>query len=395
MKIINRQISSEILTLFLIILLISSVPMIIQRLFRMMDLVVNRGLPASKFLKMLVLLFPFIFYLIIPFAFLFAATLCFSRMYQDNEITALKAAGIGLHQLLPSVIAISIFISLSAMFLSLYLVPLSSASFRNEVIYILRSGIGAGITEKVFNDDFPGITIYVNQVSGNSRFNDVFIYDRRDPERGYIIVAKRGEFRYDSTRNTVELILYEGSLHQMERAVDTYHNAIFKTYQITVDLEGLMGEKFIKRRRMEMFPIELIDMIKKTTIKGQNPKPYIIALCSKISYPLSCIAFAIIAIPLGAQAGRIGKYSGFIAGIVVSIIYYLLYTGFNGAAEAGMFSPYLASFMPTILLTIFGIYIFLKVSAESVFYPIYLTELIIFYIKKRVASLMGAGEDEV
>ncbi len=392
MKIVSKQISSEIITLFLITLLISSMPVIIQRLFKMMDLVVNRGISLSEFVKLIILLLPFILYLVIPFAFLVAVTLCFSRMHHDNEITVLKAAGIGIHQLLQPVLTIALIVSLSSIFLSMYLIPLASASFRGEISQIFRAGIGAGIMEKVFNDNFPGMTIYVNQVSGNSQFRDIFIYDRRDPSKAYIIVARDGELRYDMTSNRVELILHHGSLHQMEKAVETYHNAIFKTYHLTMDLEGLISEKFMKRRKIEMSPYELIQKIGKEDTSAEDTSSYIIALSSKVSYPLSCIVFAIIAIPLGVQAGKIGKYSGFISGIVVSIIYYLLYTGFNGAAEGGKFSPYIAPFMANIILAVIGVYMLVKVSTESQFYPLYLIELTTSFIREKAGSFIGDDE---
>src|SRR5205814_5616723 len=69
-------------------------------LFDYLDLIVNRGVAPGIVLQLFLLSLGYIVALSVPCAVLVAVLMTFGRLSQDNEITALRAAGINLGSIL-------------------------------------------------------------------------------------------------------------------------------------------------------------------------------------------------------------------------------------------------------------------------------------------------------
>ena len=101
------------------------------RILQLTELFVNKGVPLGYILKLLSFLLPSFLSLTIPMATLLSVMLVFNRLSSDNEVTALKASGISLYQMMPPVLVFAFFAFLATTLLALYAVPkanLASAS---------------------------------------------------------------------------------------------------------------------------------------------------------------------------------------------------------------------------------------------------------------------------
>lgn len=87
------------------------------------NLVKFDGLSTQDLLKLLPMLLPFALTLMMPVAALFAATIVYGRFAADNELTAVRAAGINVHRLFLSAILLSVFVTLSTLLFANYVVP--------------------------------------------------------------------------------------------------------------------------------------------------------------------------------------------------------------------------------------------------------------------------------
>ena len=90
-------------------LLIFTFTFFIYRVFQLTEMVVNRGMMLSDVLKVFAFASPYFFMFTIPMSVLFAVVLTFLKLSSDNEIIALKAAGISLYRLLPPVYMLAAF----------------------------------------------------------------------------------------------------------------------------------------------------------------------------------------------------------------------------------------------------------------------------------------------
>ena len=117
MRILRRYILRELLTPFLISLVFFTFVFFVGNLFKLADLLVNKGVSPWDLLKVLVLLMPSLLGYIIPTSALTAILLVFGGFAQNNEITAIKASGVNLFSIMVPVLLVSFLLSLLSLFL--------------------------------------------------------------------------------------------------------------------------------------------------------------------------------------------------------------------------------------------------------------------------------------
>jgi lipopolysaccharide export system permease protein len=130
--------------------------LLLARLLRLIELVVNRGLPATQVFRLFTYLLPAFLEVTVPMAMLLAILVAFGRLSADSEITALRSAGVSLYQLTPSVATFVLASALMTMFLATYASPWGNHEMRLALFEIARTRASAGIRPQVFNDEFSG-----------------------------------------------------------------------------------------------------------------------------------------------------------------------------------------------------------------------------------------------
>src|SRR4030042_1179626 len=101
MRIISKYVLKEILTPLGVTLLVFTLIFLIGNLMQLIDMIVQKGVGLWDIARLLGYTLPFLFVYIIPMAFFISILLGFLRLSSDNEVTALKASGIGFFQFLP------------------------------------------------------------------------------------------------------------------------------------------------------------------------------------------------------------------------------------------------------------------------------------------------------
>src|SRR5579872_1170327 len=94
MKILSRYILKEFLANLALGLLIFTFVLLLDHLFELVDLLVNKGVGLGLTLELLFLLLPSSLSLTLPMSTLLATLLTFGRLSENNEITAVRASGL-------------------------------------------------------------------------------------------------------------------------------------------------------------------------------------------------------------------------------------------------------------------------------------------------------------
>ena len=123
MRIINRYILREILVPFGLGLAVFTLILLIARILKLVEMVVNRGVPLLEVLKLFSYILPAFLEVTVPMALLLAVIVAFGRLSSDSEIVALKTSGVSLYQLMRPVALFAVVVYLVALALSLYARP--------------------------------------------------------------------------------------------------------------------------------------------------------------------------------------------------------------------------------------------------------------------------------
>ena len=366
-KIINRYVVKELLGPFLTSLLIFSIIMLMGRTLRLSDLLINRGLGIVDLLQLITYIFiPFLVY-IIPMSVLLSVLLALGRLSADNEITSMKCSGISLYQLIVPVGAFSFMAFCLTIAITIYAYPWGFSSLREFAFKIAKTSSEVGIQERVFNDAFEGMIIYVDKIAARSgKMEGIFISDRRDPAMSTTILAKEALIGSDPTSLSVNMRLYNGSFHRVGNDLQTYQMGNFDTYDIMVDLKTSLSElKKKKRKYREMTFTELYRAKAASGRELQELNEIKVEYYKKFTIPCASIIFGLIGIPLGIRKIRGGKSYGFIISLIVILIYYLLLLTAETLAKGNTVMPLLAMWIPNIVMGLLGVVLLRSAARES------------------------------
>jgi lipopolysaccharide export system permease protein len=158
---LSRYLISEILPPFLFGLLVFTFILLVARMIKLIELIVTRGVSPVQTAKLFSLILPTFLELTVPMAFLLAILLGLGRLSSDHELLAMKASGISPGQILKPIGAVAAIIAIITLILTMLARPAAQLAIKRELYNIAKTRVGTALKEKVFNDDFPNILIYV------------------------------------------------------------------------------------------------------------------------------------------------------------------------------------------------------------------------------------------
>ena len=222
-------------------------------LFDYLDLVINRGVPAPAVIQLFALSLGFVIALSVPCAVLIATLMTFGRLSQDNEITALRAAGVHLFRAMLPPLGAAAVLALGLTLFNNYVYPDANHAFASLLVDIGRMRPTVKLQEGVFITDFPGYNLLVQSVNGQTNeMRGVTIYQLHAGSPPTTILAKRGFLTYTPDGKTAVLELEDGEIHEIpagENGPSRYHRLEFRKHTIYIQGAGGMLERTVRSAR--------------------------------------------------------------------------------------------------------------------------------------------------
>jgi lipopolysaccharide export system permease protein len=359
-RILDRYVWKELVTPFGLGLLIFTFLLLIDRVFDLTDLIINKGVPVHLVLLMLVYICPAILVLTIPIGFLLAILVAFGRLSADMEIVALKACGVSPLRLLRPVVIFGVGVTALTAYLMIDAVPKSNYAFKSLVFEIVRTQATVGLKERVFNDTFGNFVIYVDEIATDQvALRNVFVSDERKPEEQRLITAREGRLLSDEVNRRVTLRLLDGSIHETSpNALQKYREVRFRLYDITLVLDNpLARQGDTPKGDREMSLTELQQAKQKAVDLKGNPNPYLVEIHKKFAIPTACVVFSFLGVPLGIRAHRGGRWGAFVALLPIVLFYYVGLTIGENIGDAGRIPPWLAMWTPNLIVGTLALYL--------------------------------------
>ncbi|MCK4534391.1 MAG: LptF/LptG family permease, partial [Syntrophobacterales bacterium] len=294
------------------------------------------------------------------------------RLSRDNEIIVLKSSGLNLYQLTTPIAFASLCAFLMTATTGFFLVPYGNLATRDLLFDIAKQKASIGIKERVFNDDFAGLVLYTEEVPSHGDYmKGVFISDTRMLKEPTTIIAQRGYLISNPESMQVTLRLKNGSIHTTNKDLTAYKKIDFSSYDINLDLSASIGVKdsIVAKDSREMSLPELIRKSRTHGLEKTVLKDLIIEIHKKFTIPFACIVFGIIGIPLGILKHRSGKSRGFVIGLIVIMIYYVIQLGGEALGETGMLPPAIGAWTANSILGIIGVYMLTMTAKEKPLMP--------------------------
>ena len=363
---INRYILKEFLGPFTVNVLFFTFIFLMAQLIEITNWIVNYNINLATILWMIFYQMPFLLIFVIPISVMITVLLTFLRLSNENEILAIKTGGISLYALLAPVFAFCFIGFVLTMVMSVYGQPRGRSALRELTRQIVSSNITIGLKERVFNDSFSDVVIYVNKIDSKSKtLIDVFIEDKRQPDRVNTVIAPRGEIFNEPERAISHLRLFNGSIHQSNLKDKAAHSIQFDRYDISLPMNTAPAKKDRKPKRpKEMNTGYLKQFVKRSNAEDNRYFRAQLELHRRFAIPFGCFALGLLAVPLGVQAKSAKRSFGLFLGIVFYLFYYLLMSIGKIYGETGAYPPAIGMWLPNFVMGGLGFYFLIRTANE-------------------------------
>ncbi|MCG6916701.1 MAG: LPS export ABC transporter permease LptF [Deltaproteobacteria bacterium] len=303
------------------------------------------GLISGKTVLYLVLLkIAIAMEVLLPTTLYLSVVIVIGRLYEDSEMTALFACGVGIGRVFRAVIYLSVPLAILVACLSLYVRP-----WAYQQSYVLtamaKTALDIGKWKEGNFYKIPGMNrvIYADRIEQEKkRAEGVFIQSDQG-DRVQVIYAKEVQQYSDDSNGKPLLIFRDGYLYEFSRTGEQGHFMKFK--------QSTMSIYFGKTK-----PLEYKRKAAPTLqLARSNDLEDIAEYQWRLSTPISTLLLALLAIPLSRTAPRRGKYAKLVTAVLVLAVYYNTSAMAKDWVEQGVVGPVVGIWWVVVLLAIVGL----------------------------------------
>src|SRR5262249_48918068 len=137
----------------------------------------------------------------------------------DSEIIALTSLGIGRRRILLPVGVLAVTGSAVTLAMTLWLGPRALRTGRALQVELIASQANFEIQPRVFDERFPKIVLYVNDVSASgTKWHGVFLAEAGQESSSQLTLAENAIVIGEPKQGKLELHLQGGTTHEFDRA---------------------------------------------------------------------------------------------------------------------------------------------------------------------------------
>lgn len=374
MRIINRYILAEASIYFTVSLFAFTGVLLIARILRFTNLIVNKGVEARQIGMVFLAIIPTFLEVALPMATLLGVMMAFGRLSGDSEIVVMRASGISLRQLVRPVVMFGICATLLCLAVTIELRPWGYRRLADTLFEIARSKSTAGLEDGMFNK-LGRLTLYSEGIRHQTgQLTQVLIDDRRNVERRQVIFAQHGLIISDQKARVINIRLYNGVIHEVVEG--RYGITDFSTNQISLSVDDMYDPDAKKENKddHERSLVELQEQLKDLRAQlaqaeetGGKPLADLtrrvararVEYGRRFSMPFAAFLLALIAMPLGIQPPRAQKAWGATLSITLAMVVFVFYYGLMSIglalAESGVWHPLVGLWLPNAAVALLAV----------------------------------------
>ena len=356
-KLVDKYILRQIIEMFLMgVCVFTSIIFASDTFITLIKQISLFGIPFKVALMIIILNLPQVIVMTIPMGVLLATVMTLNKLSLSSEITVMRACGIGLNRIAKPIFIFAILMSLFSFFINENIVPVMAKQSKDLALWALgQKNIPDGKQNFIFKElgsgGFLKRLFYVGYCENKTLYN-ITVLDTSKDGTIQVLQAKEGKTSPEGWN------FQKSALYTVDSEGKILNTALFddSTIKFGLDMTRELNSDIAK----EMNFTRLVKYIATTTISPEEKRSIIIELFDKIALPVTTIALVLIGVPLAITPPRVRYNRGFLFSILIIFIYYLIRALSISFGESGSLHPFLAAWMPNIVLTIWGTLLYYK-----------------------------------
>ena len=369
MRLIDRFVGRELIVNVLFAIVVLSLVLVVGNIFRkLLPLLFNHDVPIEFLVTFIAYVLPFSLIFTIPWGLLTAILLVFGRLSADNELIALRANGVSVTRVCLPLAILSVISTVICLWLNVDVAPAAQEKLRSSIFDLATQNPIALFGGDQVIDQFPGRKIYVGKKEGNKLENIiVFQMDDRTSLPIRVTHARTGMLETDLPNKRLLLHLYNAR-YQERDAREPYNlnkmrdGISLAEGTLPISLDELYEKEKKRPSRSALSLSQLLDQLKSGPKKERSATRT--ELNKRFSFPFSCVAFALIGVPLGITTHRRETSVGFAVGLIVAIFYFLFIIIADTMRANAKIHPELLVWFPNVLFIFLGFILFRRLSKQ-------------------------------
>lgn len=290
-----------------------------------------------------------------PMSVLLGSLQVFGTLSNNSEITAFRANGVSLLRIITPALIFGIGVSLMTLFFNEALVPSSNlyveyliAKAKNEYHPVIRTTVNIphyenGVLKRTVNaqemykETMKDVTVI--EYEGGNLERVIFAED------AIFVPGKGWQF-------------HKGILYLFNKDQDSITRITFEKEHVNLQISPTDINVILEKSNSDQLNFQqLSDQIKIKQKTGEDTSKLLVHLYVKTAIPFACFIFTLLGAPLGLNPQRKSNAVGIGLSLLIVILYYILMAIGEWLGLIHLLHPFLAAWMPNLLIGGMGAYL--------------------------------------
>ena len=393
---IDRYLAKSIAVPLLGSLVLAAMLLVLDKMLRLFQYVVDAGGPVSVVWRMLANLLPEYLALGIPIGLMLGILLAFRKLALSSELDALRGIGVGYGRLLRIPYAYAIPLAMLNLFIVGYLEPYTHYRYEGLRFDLNSGALGAAIKVGEFNRLGKHITVRIDRSEKKgTQLHGIFV--QMDDAKGTSVAATadHGKFLSTDDPNVILFRLEHGRLIQDSAKFPTPRTLAFDVYDLPVSLPVI--DQFRRRGGTvsdELYLHELWRVGYGGAAPDQHQKLEAQAAFNfRLVEVLMMLMLPLLAVALAVPPKRSSSALGIFLSILIVVAYHKINQYGESAATNGQVNAVVALWLPLVLLCAMIFWMYHVLAHKPGGQPIGALEWFATKVARRVRAMMPKSRE--
>ena len=388
---IDRYLARSIAVPLIGTLILAAMLLILDKMLRLFQYVVDAGGPVSVVWRMLANLLPEYLSLGIPIGLMLGILLAFRKLALSSELDALRGIGVGYGRLLRVPYAYAIPLAAINLAIVGYLEPYTHYRYEGLRFDLKSGALGAAIKVGEFNQLGKRITLRIDRSENNgTQLQGIFVESEDSKGMRIAATAEHGRFLATDEPDKILFRLSKGRLVQDSPKFATPRTLAFDSYDLPVSLPVI--DPFRSRAAGETDELYLHELWRLGYGGGATTHQQQIASAAHFNFRMVEVVMMfmlpLLAIALAVPPKRSTSALGIFVSILIVVAYHKVNQYADQAAANGRLDPTLGLWVPLVLLSGLIYWMYHVLAHKPGGQPIGALEWFFAGVAKRVRAMM-------